>query len=213
MNFHATIVFIFAVFAFVDVFSKEFESVSFNSKLLDYTCTSALCKSEVLASSMLHIVVGTDHASSVPLLVFQVCEAIRRCLRPENMLFLLHLKSFDFKNENLVKIKYQLWNDTKFTANSKMFASYEMLAPYASDKQFVYQTDIDEMPVTADLYKAMAEVESGSCNAVRAKWTDRVELHGRLARPSIHSDLQSQFPLRYCCSRYPVPQAITGVCV
>ena len=197
--------FLLFVVALLIVAAKEFNSFSFYSKILDFTCTSSICESEVLSNSLLHIVVGTDHASSLPLLVFQVCEAIRRCIKKENMLFLLHAKTFEDKNENFLQISqflieqnisFHQWNDTKFTANSKMFASYDMLVPYNSNKKFIYQTDIDEMPVTSELFTALSEVEAGSCNAIRAKWTDRVQLQGKLIKPSIHTDMQSQFPLR-----------------
>ena len=78
---------------------------------------------------------------------------------------------------------------------------------------FFYHTDLDEIPDSVQLSKALRELSSGNCDAVRAIWRERATLDGKLTDIDLgtkinplagdrgfYSDgalgLYSQYPLR-----------------
>ena len=46
--------------------------------------------------------------------------------------------------------------------------------------KFIYHTDLDEIPDTVQLSKALRELTTGKCDAIRALWRERATLDGRL---------------------------------
>ena len=67
---------------------------------------------------------------------------------------------------NELNIKYTSWVDA-FTANAKMFATYRLLQGIEKRSNYIYQTDIDEVPHAEQLRIAMSELASGDCDAIR----------------------------------------------
>ena len=209
------------VVVFVAVQCSPMMSVPFKSPLYHFDCPSVACTSEVLVDSIFHVVVGTDHKSSFPLLVHQVCSVRQWCMKNQNILIVLHSGSPLEKRDLLDKdsgmykcqsfleeqnIKFRLWYDPEFTANSKMFESFKTLKSVSSPQQLIYQIDLDELPHPFQFGAALSEIQEGSCDAIKAQWRDRVDRKGKLKMPVIslpdkHGDyksvsLQHQFPLR-----------------
>jgi len=123
-----------------------------------------------------------------------------------NMKIILQTASKELANElsfakgavflNSLGINYIQWAGT-FTGDKKMLHTFEALRD-VNKESLIYQTDIDEIPEPHSLNRALGELQSGQCNAIRAKWADRLAIGGEL--PPIVLDgtrtMQQQFPLR-----------------
>ena len=171
------------------------------------------CSSKLLEHALFHVIVGTDHESALPLLVYQICEISKKCVKNKNMLILLHAKYKNgTENQQLIDIKkfleeqgigHQMWYDINFTANSKMIASYDMLRSHEDPRQLIYQVDVDEFPQLSSFNTALNEIHQDKCDTIKAEWMDRVHGEGKLTSPQLinaSSDLlglEEQYPLRY----------------
>lgn len=178
-------------------------SVPFETKLADFKCGSKACQSALYEDIYFHVVVGTSHPSSFPLLVHRVCEVFQKCIHRKRMLIVVHsdreyneidyetyrdsiLKNGTDISKHQIKllenaksyydtisfldeldIKYTNWVDDAFTANSKMFTSYKVLQGIEKKYNFIYQTDIDEVPHDEQFRIAMSELAAGDCDAIR----------------------------------------------
>lgn len=59
---------------------------------------------------------------------------------------------------------------------------------WSSDpSKFFYHTDLDEIPDAFLLSKALLELTSGACDAIRAIWRERVTIDGTLLNVSLDS--------------------------
>lgn len=197
-------------------------SIPFHSQSLNFDCPSMPCLTPSLSRAKFHVVAGTDHDSSLPLLVHQVCYVVQRCIERANMVIVLHtqllpnqtdLPEFNQKSsmigcQSFLKeqgVPFEVWHDPQFTANSKMLESYRALTPYRSNARLIYQIDMDEIPHVGQLAAAMSEIESGTCDSIMASWSDRLDMNGKLKKPIISEfrngsyvspPLQEQYPLR-----------------
>ena len=184
------------------------KSVGFELKDVGFTCEKVKCTfPDLMQNAILHFVVGTGHMSYFPLLVNRVCEAHQKCMLAENMKIVLHTVSNTTKEGveyqkgasflQSLNIPYETWVGT-FTADKKMFQSFKTLAPHQSPETFIYQTDVDEIPGDVSLKRALEELANGECDAIKARWIDRLAADGSLAPVTFDGgkSMQEQFPLR-----------------
>lgn len=183
-------------------------SESFKLPEFQYECPSVQCDIDILKSSYYHTIVGTNVNSTVNLVVFRICEILQYCVKKENIKIILHKKSND-ENEDTVNyiaiknflehmnIKFQLWEGI-FSADGKMIQSYNMLNKSIKNNSnlLMYQTDIDEIPDPIKFAKALKELQSGSCDAIRGIWFERITNDGSLMDIKLTSSLTDQFPLQ-----------------
>lgn len=197
-------------------------SLPMHSDSLHFDCPAMPCLTTSLSNAKFHVVAGTDHDSALPLLVHQICFVIQRCIEKQNMVILLHTRMlknqtdlYQYNQNSSLKvcqnflqeqdIPFQVWHDSEFTANAKMLESYRALTPYRSPTRYIYQIDMDEIPHVGQLAAAMSEIEAGTCDAIMASWSDRLDMAGKLKRPIISElrngsyvspSLKAQYPLR-----------------
>lgn len=185
-------------------------SVPFELKMLNFECLSVECPAASMHDFWYHIVVGTDHKSSVELLVNRICEAHQKCIKKENIKLLLHQNVKDSKSVgdspgfteavnvlHDIGISFASWNGV-FTADRKMLQSYEIFNNYTDANSYIYHTDIDEIPEPESFGKALLELKSGQCDGIRAQWVDRLSSTGALNSIRLEGSLtlSQQFPLR-----------------
>jgi hypothetical protein len=120
---------------------KLIQSVGFALPSEGYTCPSVPCITTmndlVLQSAYVHMVIGTDHPTSYALLIYRVCEALQKCIHPQNLHIILQHRqvedvSISFRNcsnflRHVVGASYLDWWGT-FTADNKMKQTYRALA-------------------------------------------------------------------------------------
>ena len=172
------------------------------------SCPSVPCPVDLhmLHSAFVHMVVGTEHASALPLLMHRVCDFSKQCVGRSNMRIVLHNKktSISMRHREAVSFLQHLniqpadeWNGT-FTADAKMAASYSALRGLHSHDTMILQMDVDEEPDPVLFNQALREIEAQKCDAVFAFWQDRLALGGNLSRVQISSGapLVEQFPLQ-----------------
>ena len=72
-------------------------------------------------------------------------------------------------------------------------------------------TDIDEFPDRKELLYALEELDSGSCDAIKGTWTERLTTDGALKDVELFSgvSLLDQFPLKCKISRNFMPERTT----
>jgi len=163
----------------------------------------------MLHSAFVHMVVGTEHASALHLLMYRVCDFTKQCIGRSNMRIVLHNKktSTSKRHREAVSFLQHLgirpadeWNGT-FTADAKMAASYSALRGLHSHDTMILQMDVDEEPDPVLFNQALREIEAQKCDAVFAFWQDRLALGGNLshvtlAGPGGATPLVEQFPLQ-----------------
>jgi hypothetical protein len=198
-------------------------SIPFYLTDINFGCPSVACKYPFLEDSVFHLVVGTNHDSYFPTLVNRVCEAFQKCMHVDNMKIILQASSKELSEAasfvqgsvflQSLGIKHEVWTGT-FTGDKKMLHTYRTLKGTRRDA-FIYQTDIDEIPDPRTLKKALKQLEAGECNAIRAKWADRLAIDGAL-NPIVldgNRTMQRQFPLRCRISPNFVGQRIEKIVV
>ena len=169
-----------------------------------FVCPPAACPLGVtmLHSAYVHMVVGTDHASALPLLVHRVCGLVQQCVDKTRMRIVLHSTSGstsqDAKAQRFLRslsAPFTTWNGT-FSADSKMTKSFDTLRGIHAHDTLVLQMDVDEEPEAAKFNQALRELEAQHCDAVFAYWQDRLALEGNLSHVALSAPLSEQFPLR-----------------
>jgi len=84
-----------------------------------------------------------------------------------------------------------------FDPNQKMRKSYHVLRNITGMDQFVFHSDTDEFPERVSFEAAWNELQTGSCDALKARWTDRVAETGRLRRVTASNEsIHLQYPYR-----------------
>ena len=73
-------------------------------------------------------------------------------------------KSIEFLNE--IKIPFSEWNG-EFNPVNKMYHSFSIFENVSSSERLIYHTDLDEVPDTRSLGRALLELERGECDAGR----------------------------------------------
>jgi hypothetical protein len=203
------------------------KSVGFYLMDWDFTCESVPCDAstnsnlETLQQAYVHMVIGTDHPTSFGLLVYRMCEVFQKCIRPQNVKLILQHQLLEDSSVSYANCSnflrqidvefYDWWG--KFTVDNKMRQSYRLLDTknIQDDKRIIYQTDIDEVPDPKLFALALKELASGSCDAIRGMWRDRIAVDGSLAPVNIDSkmSLEQQFPLRCDISNNVVGAGMT----
>lgn len=102
-----------------------------------------------------HVVVGLDHQSSFPLLVYRVCEGLQRCIHPTNFKIVVHSLNKVQVNKPTHKMTMQFLNDVgidvhswvgNFTANFKMVKSLETLKGIDDEDRWIYHSGRYDIP-------------------------------------------------------------------
>lgn len=198
-------------------------SIPFHLADINFGCPSVQCKFPLMQDATFHLVVGTNHESYFPTLVNRVCEAFQKCISVKNMKIIVQAASKDLTNTpsfvqgsvflHSLGIKYIIWAGT-FTGDKKMLHTFRALKD-VDENSFIYQTDIDEIPDPKTLKRAMEQLASGKCNAIRARWADRLALGGELKPITLsgNSSMGDQFPLRCRISPNFVGQRVEKVIV
>jgi hypothetical protein len=70
---------------------------------------------------------------------------------------------------------------------SQMMKYLETYDWASSGRSFLYNSDLDEVPDAMYLKLAVAELQSGACDAVRGVWRDRSTMDGSLKRECAYS--------------------------
>lgn len=65
--------------------SNEFYAAS-----IDYRCPSIPCETTILQDAYFHVIIGTNHPSAFPLMVFKICEVVQKCMQVDKMVIVLH---------------------------------------------------------------------------------------------------------------------------
>lgn len=176
-----------------------------------FVCESVSCADKPLKTSIFHFVFGLGHNSTFPLLVNRICEVYQECIKPRNILITMHSTATDL-NElkslpnfqaadtflRAVGAPYAIDNRV-FTANNKMMISLEQLYGIYDKKKLIYHSDLDEVPDTQQLYKALGELQRDECDAIKGQWRERVAIDGSPTDIvlSKSKSLKQQFP--YSC--------------
>lgn len=96
-----------------------------------------------------HFVLGLEHASTYPIFVNRVCEALQHCMSPRNFLITMHSKNKNVLeipkyNEtsnllNILGIKFDV-DHREFTSNNKMMISLDQLYGIYRKNVYIYHT-------------------------------------------------------------------------
>jgi len=124
-----------------------------------------------------------------------------------------------------------------FTANNKMMQYLQTFANISDHGKFIYHTgkiiglifplcnikykliivnvilqDLDEMPDKTHMRKALSELASNKCDAIRGIWTERVSREGHLSDINVRSgmSMEEQFPYKCKISDKFVPEWTIG---
>lgn len=174
----------------------------------NFTCPQVQCTvngNALLQNAYFHMLIGTDHPVSFPLLVFRVCDAFMHCIAPSNFILVLHIgdtsnadsvsQMTNFLDDNLVQ--YTKWFGL-FSPDNKMEESYKLLKEINDPNRIIYHTDIDELPDYTTFNQALIEISSGYCDAINGYWVERVTADGSLSAINLYNSvpLVKQFPLR-----------------
>ena len=76
-------------------------------------------------------------------------------------------ESIEFLNE--IKIPFSEWNG-EFNPVNKMYHSFSIFENVSSSERLIYHTDLDEVPDTRSLGRALLELERGECDAGRYQY-------------------------------------------
>lgn len=111
-----------------------------------------------------------------------------------------------------LKIEADYWNGT-FSSNFKMVHYLKLLKQkeIQDTNKYIFHTDVDEFADRKELVEALKELDSGTCDAIKATWTERVAIDGSLRDIDIFSkqSLLEQFPLNCKISRNFMPERTT----
>lgn len=183
-------------------------STGFSMPAINFECPVAQCKfAHMMSQTVFHMVVGTGHDNYFPLFAHRVCEAFQKCIKPENFRIVLQTVSDSDEDKERympairflkqLNIESILWVGV-FTADSKMVRSFQALEHDYDPNRYVYQTDFDEVPDPVTFNRAMKELKSGTCDAVKGRWVDRLAVGGELTDIVLKGNwsLSDQYPLR-----------------
>jgi hypothetical protein len=167
----------------------EDHSIMFSSKKYGFACPSVQCLSTFPKNmnTYVHFMVGTNHISSFPLAVAKLCDLMQHCLDRKAYKITLHISSTSIAPNSFINlfqsldVPFQIWNGN-FTSTNKMM-HYLNTYKWAKDgNNYFYHTDLDEIPDARLLAKAIEELQTGKCDAIRAVWRERATLDGSLLK-------------------------------